>query len=37
VSSLLREKGDVPYGVAIATGALLAFPSSILIERFIAG
>ena len=37
VGNLLREKGDVPYGVAIAVGALLAFPSSILVERFIAG
>ncbi len=37
VANLLKEKGDVPYGVAIAIGALLAFPSSILLERFIAG
>ncbi|MES2860255.1 MAG: prepilin peptidase [Pseudomonadota bacterium] len=37
VSNLLQEKGDVPYGVAIAIGALLAFPSSVLLERFIAG
>ncbi len=37
VSNLLQEKGDVPYGVAIAIGALLAFPSSVLLERYIAG
>lgn len=37
VNNLLKEKGDVPYGVAIAIGALAAFPSSVLLERFIAG
>jgi prepilin peptidase CpaA len=37
ITNLLKEKGDVPYGVAIAIGALLAFPSSVLLERFIAG
>jgi len=37
VSNLLHEKGDVPYGVAIAVGALMAFPSSVLLERFVAG
>lgn len=37
ISNLLREKGDVPYGVAIAIGALLAFPSSALVARFAVG
>lgn len=37
VANLLRDKGDVPYGVAIAIGALLAFPSSTLVARFITG
>ena len=27
---LMEPKGDIPYGVAIAIGALLAFPSSVL-------
>ena len=30
VSRLLQPKGDVPYGVAIAFGALAAFPSSLI-------
>lgn len=30
VGRLLEPKGDVPYGVAIAAGALAAFPSSAL-------
>jgi prepilin peptidase CpaA len=28
VARLLEPKGDVPYGVAIAVGALIAFPAS---------
>jgi prepilin peptidase CpaA len=28
VGRLLEPKGDVPYGVAIAFGALAAFPAS---------
>ena len=28
VGALLEPKGDIPYGVALAAGALLAFPSS---------
>lgn len=28
IKSLLAPKGDVPYGVALAAGALLAFPQS---------
>jgi prepilin peptidase CpaA len=31
--TLLRPKGDVPYGVALAAGALLAFPHSTLFQR----
>jgi prepilin peptidase CpaA len=34
---LLEPKGDIPYGVAIAAGALLAFPSSGLIAVFASG
>ncbi|MBU1346052.1 MAG: prepilin peptidase [Alphaproteobacteria bacterium] len=30
VGNLLEEKGDIPYGVAIAMGALLAFPYSVM-------
>ena len=31
---LLEPKGDIPYGVAIAAGALIAFPHSPLISAF---
>ena len=31
---LLEPKGDVPYGVAIAVGALLAYPASPLVKAF---
>ncbi|MBD3833844.1 prepilin peptidase [Brevundimonas sp. P7753] len=34
VSRLLEPKGDVPYGVAIAIGALLAYPASPLVRAF---
>ncbi|WEK57561.1 MAG: prepilin peptidase [Candidatus Brevundimonas phytovorans] len=34
---LLEPKGDVPYGVAIAVGALLAYPASPLATTFIGG
>lgn len=37
VSSLMQPKGDIPYGVAIAAGALLAFPASGLMTAFGAG
>jgi prepilin peptidase CpaA len=37
VDSLLEPKGDIPYGVAIAIGALMAFPSSALLTVFAAG
>lgn len=34
---LLEPKGDVPYGVALAGGALLAFPNSALVTAFVGG
>ena len=34
---LLEPKGDVPYGVALAGGALLAFPNSPLAAAFVGG
>ena len=34
VARLMQPKGDIPYGVAIAVGALLAYPSSPLIQAF---
>ncbi len=37
VANLMEPKGDIPYGVAIAAGALLAFPSSRLVTTFAAG
>ena len=37
IDSLLEPKGDIPYGVAIAVGALMAFPSSVLLTTFAAG
>lgn len=37
VMHLMQPKGDIPYGVAIAAGALLAYPSSPLMAAFIAG
>ncbi len=37
VMRLMQPKGDIPYGVAIAIGALLAYPSSPLMTAFIAG
>lgn len=32
---LLEPKGDIPYGVAIAAGALWAYPSSDIVLKFI--
>lgn len=32
---LLAPNGDIPYGVAIAIGALLAYPSSQLVQAFV--
>ena len=37
VTHLLQPKGDIPYGVAIAAGALLAFPASDMMTRFSGG
>ena len=37
VMQLMEPKGDIPYGVAIAAGALMAYPSSALVSAFIAG
>lgn len=37
VVQLLEPKGDIPYGVAIALGALMAFPASPLLVRFASG
>lgn len=37
VHQLLEPKADIPYGVAIAIGALMAFPSSILLSTFASG
>ena len=37
VTRLMQPKGDIPYGVAIAAGALLAFPASEMMTRFSAG
>lgn len=37
VMRLMQPKGDIPYGVAIAIGALLAYPSSPLMAAFSAG
>jgi prepilin peptidase CpaA len=34
LSRLLEPKGDIPYGVAIAAGALIAFPQSALVHGF---
>lgn len=35
VARLMQPKGDIPYGVAIAVGALLAYPSSPLVQAFV--
>ena len=37
IDSLLEPRGDIPYGVAIAIGALMAFPASALLTVFAAG
>lgn len=37
VVNLMRPKGDIPYGVAIAAGALLALPESGLFLSFASG
>jgi Flp pilus assembly protein, protease CpaA len=35
VDRLMEPKGDIPYGVAIAAGALMAWPASPLIAGFV--
>lgn len=35
IAGLMRPKGDIPYGVAIAIGALLAYPSSQMVQAFV--
>ncbi|HZV84329.1 MAG TPA: prepilin peptidase [Brevundimonas sp.] len=37
LTQLMEPKGDIPYGVAIAAGALIAYPASPLLAAFIAG
>ena len=37
VATLMQPKGDIPYGVAIAVGALLALPESGLFLAFASG
>jgi len=37
VVHLMEPKGDIPYGVAIAAGALMAYPTSPLVIAFLAG
>ena len=37
VVNLMQPKGDIPYGVAIAVGALLALPESGLVVAFVSG
>jgi prepilin peptidase CpaA len=37
VVHLMEPKGDIPYGVAIAAGALMAYPVSPLVTAFISG
>lgn len=36
VGTLMKPKGDIPYGVAIAAGALIAYPASPLVVAFLA-
>ena len=37
VTRLMEPKGDIPYGVAIAAGVLVAYPASPLMSAFLAG
>jgi prepilin peptidase CpaA len=37
LTRLLEPRGPIPYGVAIAAGALVAWPSSPLMNAFLAG
>jgi prepilin peptidase CpaA len=34
IGRLLAPEGDIPYGIAIAAGALAAFPDSALVQAF---
>jgi len=36
MARLMEPKGDIPYGVAIALGALVAFPESALVTAYLA-
>ena len=35
VETLMEPKGDIPYGTAIAVGALIAYPASPLVVAFV--
>lgn len=37
IVQLMEPKGDIPYGVAIAAGALMAYPASPLVAGWVAG
>lgn len=37
IVQLMEPRGDIPYGVAIAAGALMAFPSGDLMAAFVSG
>lgn len=37
VARLMQPKGDIPYGVAIAIGALMALPESGVVAAYVAG
>ena len=37
LSNLMQPKGDIPYGVAIAIGALMALPESGVVAAYVAG
>ena len=37
VAQLMEPRGDIPYGVAIAAGVLVAWPASPLMAAFLAG
>jgi prepilin peptidase CpaA len=37
VSTLFSAKGDIPYGVAICGGTLMAFPSSAIFQQVVGG
>jgi prepilin peptidase CpaA len=37
LARLMEPKGDIPYGVAIAAGVLVAWPASPMMAAFLAG